>query len=129
MVGFPCCPQRNDEPNVGPWARFHDNAYDVEQDSFGYLLLDGRSAQSVSESDGARQSARLRYGSQGPLVEEVQEALARRGFYEGRVDGDFGPRTMRCVLEFQTTAFGPDADDGVVGPITAAALGVAWPTV
>jgi hypothetical protein len=129
VVGFPCCAQLANAPNVGPWARFHDHAYEIEQDSFGYILLDGRSAQSVCESDGAKLSARLRYGSRGELVEELQEGLKRKGFYEGAVDGDFGPRTMRCVLEFQTAVFGPDADDGVVGPITASALAIAWPTV
>ena len=49
---------------------------------------------------------RLRYGSKGPLVTRVQEALKAKGFYEGRIDDDFGIRTLRAVLRFQTTEFG-----------------------
>jgi N-acetylmuramoyl-L-alanine amidase len=71
-------------------------------------------------------SARLRFGSQGELVASVQDSLKERKFYEGVVDGVFGERTMRAVLNFQEAFFGQDADDGIVGPITARALGLAW---
>ena len=42
-------------------------------------------------------------------------------------DGDFGRRTLRAVLAFQTNVFGANADDGIVGPMTASALEIEWP--
>jgi hypothetical protein len=36
---------------------------------------------------------------------------------------------MRAVLAFQIAMFGPEADDGIVGPVTATALGMDWPKV
>jgi peptidoglycan hydrolase-like protein with peptidoglycan-binding domain len=43
----------------------------------------------------------LRFGSQGPLVEKLQRALEKERFYEGRIDGDFGERTIRAVLSIK----------------------------
>lgn len=74
-------------------------------------------------------SGRLRFGFTGALVEEVQTVLNNKGYYEGNIDGDFGPRTLRSLLDCQTATFGPSADDKIVGPITASALGVNWPQV
>ena len=73
--------------------------------------------------------ARLRFGSYGDLVVNVQEILKELHFYEGMVDGDFGPRTTRAVLDFQTNHFGLGSADGIVGPQTASALGIEWPTI
>jgi hypothetical protein len=128
VVGYPKCAKRGDKPNEGPWKVFHENAYGLQQDSFPYIVLEGRDAHRITQIGSGSLSPRLRFGSQGSLVEKVQNALQREGFYEGRIDGDFGDRTLRAVLAFQTAKFGPDADDGVVGPITASALGVTWPT-
>lgn len=74
-------------------------------------------------------SGRLRFGSRGPLVTEVQKALMSKGLYEGRVDLEFGNRTLRAVLAFQQSTFGKDQDNGIVGPVTAEALGLTsiWP--
>jgi peptidoglycan hydrolase-like protein with peptidoglycan-binding domain len=36
-----------------------------------------------------------------PLVERVQRALARDGFYRGTLDGLFGPQTRAAVVQFQ----------------------------
>ena len=71
-------------------------------------------------------SGRLRFGPQGGLVSEVKTTLEREQLYEGCIDGDFGERTVRAVLKYQTARFGPSADDGIVGPITASALGITW---
>ena len=40
---------------------------------------------------------------------------------------NFGWRTLSAVIQFQKAKFGLDDADGVVGPITAEALGVPWP--
>ncbi len=129
VVGFPRCKGRGDEPDVGPWKVFKENGYRLRQESFPYILLNGLDAKRVALSNAKKMSARLRFGSRGTLVEEVQTVLKDRGYYEGRIDGDFGPRTLRSLLDFQTATFGPSADDGIVGPITASALGISWPEV
>lgn len=125
IVGYPRCEGRANRPDVGPWRTFLTNAYDIPQTSFGYILLSARDA--IAVSSGAPTRQRLRFGSSGSLVSEVQQLLKDRAFYEGRIDGDFGRRTLFAVLAFQEAMFGPQADDGIVGPITASALGLQWP--
>jgi peptidoglycan hydrolase-like protein with peptidoglycan-binding domain len=107
---------------------FKDNAYSpsTTQDSFPYILLNGRDAQRISLS-GPDKLTRLRFGSKGELVSIVQTALQKDGYYEGRIDADFGNRTLRAVLEYQEATFGPSADDGIVGSLTASAFGIDWP--
>jgi len=65
----------------------------------------------------------LKEGSKGEDVLSLQRKLAEKGFSPGALDGDFGPGTEAAVLAFQQSE-GLLAD-GVVGPRTAAALGVA----
>lgn len=130
IVGYPKCVARNGQPAIGPWATFHKNAYALAQKGFHYLLFNGREVQQVAAQDlDAAAPAKLRFGSQGSLVEKLQKALEKAGFYEGILDGDFGDRTIRALLAFQRSAFGPQGDDGIAGPLTAAALGMQWPTV
>jgi len=40
-------------------------------------------------------------GDGGPRVTKLQEELAERGFYKGSLDGDFGPKTAKAVVEFK----------------------------
>jgi len=66
--------------------------------------------------------------SSGPDVNALQEALQAAGFSPGAIDGSFGPGTEAAVLAFQHSK--GLAADGVVGPKTAVALGLASiPTV
>jgi len=60
--------------------------------------------------------ATLTQGSSGADVRELQGRLKFLGFYDGAVDGDFGPKTLAAVKTFQAK-FGMKAD-GVVGPKT-----------
>lgn len=55
----------------------------------------------------------VKYGSTGKDVEELQGRLKYLGFYDGKVDGIYGWRTLRSVKWFQWE-FGMTAD-GVVG--------------
>lgn len=126
LVGYPQCQKRGSQTATGAWKIFKKNAYDISQKSFGYLLLDGREAFRVVSAGTEKVSARLRFGSQGDLVKKLQKALQNKSFYEGNLDGDFGERTLRAVLNFQTSSFGPNADDGIVGPQTASALKMTW---
>lgn len=127
LVGYPHCEKRGQRQATGPWKIFKKNAYDLTQKSFEYILIDGREAHRVASDGTSKISARLRFGSQGELVQKVQKAL--KDFYEGNIDGDFGKRTLRAVLKFQTSAFGPSADDGIIGPQTASALRIRWPNL
>ncbi len=55
-------------------------------------------------------------------VIEIQKALAAKGFDPGNIDGVWGRRTALAVRAFQ--AWKGLQVDGVVGPVTAAALGL-----
>jgi hypothetical protein len=126
VVGYPQCEKLGNKPDQGPWKIFKENAYTLPQTHFPYLLLTGRDAQKVVLSSDKQMPARLRFGSQGDLVSKLQTALKELNYYEGNVDQDFGKKTIRAVLEFQTIEFGENADDGIVGPITASGLGLDW---
>jgi peptidoglycan L-alanyl-D-glutamate endopeptidase CwlK len=69
--------------------------------------------------------ADLQQGMSGPEVTDLQNKLRDRGFDPGATDGSFGPGTEEAVGAFQRSQ-GLTAD-GVVGPQTAAALGLAAP--
>lgn len=126
IVGYPKCQSRNNSPDTGPWKTFKENAYAISQQSFDYMLLHGRDALKTASNSGSKLSSRLRFGSTGSLVGKIQGKLNALNYYEGKIDDDFGPRTLRALLEFQEDYFGDDADDGIVGPMTASALGVPW---
>lgn len=128
VVGYPACEQRGDRPDAGAWAVFRANAYEAEpaEAVYPYALLTGRDGFRVAET-GGRGMVRVRFGSEGELARRVQAALAASDHYEGRLDGLFGPRSVRALLAFQEAAFGAAADDGIAGPVTASALGVDWP--
>ncbi len=64
----------------------------------------------------------LQIGSVGARVRALQEALLAHGFNPGLLDASFGPGTEAAVIAFQRSE-GLLAD-GVVGPRTAAKLGL-----
>src|SRR5204862_6639463 len=64
----------------------------------------------------------LKEGAKGDDVLSLQRKLTEKGFSPGALDGDFGPGTEAAVMAFQQGE-GLLAD-GIVGPTTAAALGV-----
>jgi Putative peptidoglycan binding domain len=68
-------------------------------------------------------TTKLKAGSQGAQVKQLQRALAHLGHAPGAVDGIFGPLTEAAVMRFQTAS--KLVADGVVGPLTLAALGKA----
>lgn len=68
----------------------------------------------------------LRYGSRGNKVVTLQNKLKRWGYYNGAVDGVFGNGTRSAVIKFQQKH--GLAADGIVGPKTAAALGLSLST-
>ena len=64
----------------------------------------------------------LRAGSKGPQVKTLQARLASLHYGVGKVDGDFGEKTLAAVKAFQRAK--GLVIDGVVGPKTAGALGL-----
>lgn len=62
----------------------------------------------------------LTVNARGQHVLSLQTKLKELGFYESKVDGNFGANTMQAVIDFQKSK-GLNAD-GVVGPKTWAAL-------
>ena len=55
-------------------------------------------------------------GSTGSAVADLQRRLHAAGFYQGALDGDFGPQTKAAVVAFQKSK--GLAGGGVVGPTT-----------
>lgn len=64
----------------------------------------------------------LYWGSRGQDVKNVQWKLLQWGYYNGKVDGIYGAATYRAVRRFQSK--NGLKVDGVVGPETAAGLGL-----
>ena len=62
----------------------------------------------------------LRVGSRGALVVALQQRLSALGYWLGPTTGDFTDATQQAVFAFQKVA--SLARDGVVGPLTTAAL-------
>jgi peptidoglycan hydrolase-like protein with peptidoglycan-binding domain len=62
----------------------------------------------------------LRLGSRGPDVVQLQHILASLGYYNGPIDGIFGPRTFRAVQALQRE--NGLVVDGIVGPRTYAVI-------
>jgi hypothetical protein len=121
IMGYPKSASRPD--NLGPWKVFHDNAYTIKQDAFPYVLATGLDVLAASTAGGVTK-ARLRYGASGKLVEKLQKVLKGLDYYEGNIDGDFGERTLKAVIAYQTKQFGASGADGIVGPMTGEALKV-----
>lgn len=63
----------------------------------------------------------LKQGAKGDRVIALQKRLNEFGFSSGKLDGVFGKKTSEAVIDFQRQS--KLTEDGVVGPITSAALG------
>ncbi len=64
-----------------------------------------------------------RNGDKGMTVCQIQQTLIKLGYKPGKVDGIFGPNTEAAVRAFQAAR--KLTVDGIVGPITYGALGMA----
>ena len=83
----------------------------------------GSTTQPTNPSPPPVPTTTLKTGSNGTQVKQLQRALTQLGYKPGTVDGIFGPNTEAAVMHFQTAS--KLAADGVVGPLTLAALGKA----
>jgi len=66
----------------------------------------------------------LNWGSEGTSVRVLQRKLLAWGYYDGQVDGTYGPDTYRAIIEFQSK--NRIRVDSIVGPETWGALGYEW---
>ncbi|MEM9047178.1 MAG: peptidoglycan-binding protein [Pseudomonadota bacterium] len=114
---------------AGAWRRFIEPFQDRlgAQKRCAYVLFSAEEAQQMIRTRLAGKTVLLRMGSAGPLVADLQAALNAVAGASVAVDGDFGVGTFQAVIDFQTAVFGPDGDDGIVGPETAARLGLTLP--
>jgi hypothetical protein len=129
IVGQPKCQGRNNQPNTLYWKKFYDIIYQTSQQKFDYALFRFADAAAVASQGTAPMQARLRFGSQGNVVLDLQSKLEALGHFYTNKDGDFGRNTLKAVLEYQTKQFGADEADGVVGNNTAATLGLSLPLI
>lgn len=77
----------------------------------------------ISNIYGYSRAALSYYGSTGQEVTNIQSKLYTWGYYKGPVDGDYGYLTYQAIRDFQ--AKNGLYVDGVAGPETLAALGLA----
>ncbi len=68
----------------------------------------------------------LRQGSTGSAVAELQQLLQTKGFYSGKIDGDFGIGTTNAVLKLQKA--NGLTTDGIVGSSSWKALRAVIPS-
>lgn len=131
IMGIPLCEatQATQQDNRGPWKTFKDNGYAVQQNEFPYALFTSAEVYKVSSGAGTKMPVRLKFGSSGPLVVQIQKALAEMNYYDGEADGQFGPATFAAVKRFQTENFGVEATDCIVGPVTSQALRISFPAL
>lgn len=117
-------------PTTDPSMNFQSWATDTPAPNSGYVgavtpipgtSLSGVTATPTASPTATAASSVLKRGSQGSAVQNVQEALRRLGYFEGKADGDFGEYTENAVKSFQ--AQNGLTADGVVGSATLAKLG------
>lgn len=117
-------------PTTDPSMNFQSWATDTLAPNSGYVgavtpipgtSLSGVTATPTASPTATAASSVLKRGSQGSAVQNVQEALRRLGYFEGKADGDFGEYTENAVKSFQ--AQNGLTADGVVGSATLAKLG------
>lgn len=120
ISGYPKCQKIATES--GDWKNFRQNAYNISQQKFPYILFSGIELNRVINSIDKKQMQKLRFGSVGLNVKILQEKLKDKKYYNGNIDGVLGKTTFEAVLKFQTDQFG-NQDDGIVGNLTAQKLG------
>lgn len=64
----------------------------------------------------------VKKGAKGDLVQKIQKRLIELGFMPGKIDGQYGVKTTKAVVEYQKKA--GLKEDGIVGKMTAGALGL-----
>ncbi|MDB5519927.1 MAG: hypothetical protein JWQ17_6685 [Tardiphaga sp.] len=113
---------------LGPWKKFLQNAYGVEQHKFVLAVFEENEALRTAELGAAERVPSVRFGSRGALVQQLQKGLIAKGFGPGQPDGLFGNSTVVALRQFQLQIFGKGSTDLIAGAATAEALGISWPS-
>jgi N-acetylmuramoyl-L-alanine amidase len=115
--------------HTGTWAVFRAAAgldpADTESrwgERYAYVLLTGREARLVTQLGDVMPLRRLRFGSVGPAVGELQQKLIDAGHLAGTVDHTLGASTALAYIAWQQ-ARDAGAADGIVTPAAATRLG------
>ena len=118
-----------EDVHLGPWADFRASAgldpednHDKWGETYVYLLLNCRDAHIISQNSELDGFQRLRFGSSGSAVRELQTALVDLGYSDVPIDGILGPNTAIAYIQWQQLNYGGEAD-GIVTPETAKQLG------
>jgi len=129
IVGQPKCKGRGNLDNTGYWKKFYAIIYNeaVSQTHFNYSLFRYVDAEAAATMGEGLMDARLRFGSKGNIVLELQNKLKAKGYFHTTVDGEYGRNTLIAVMAFQKDTFGVNEADGVVGTKTASKLGLTLP--
>jgi peptidoglycan hydrolase-like protein with peptidoglycan-binding domain len=64
----------------------------------------GKPASPAAEPPSAKVPAPAPQRTPGDIITDIQRELARRGFYEGAIDGLYGPRTDAAIRDFERAA-------------------------
>jgi peptidoglycan hydrolase-like protein with peptidoglycan-binding domain len=129
VAGFP---NTNDgrTRESGPWAYFRQTAYALNQASFRYLLVRGAEAEAMSQDLKLKRPALIRFGSKGEEVRSAQKKMRELGLINFVPDADCGPLMQMGIIKFQIQRMGAQNADGILGPNTAAQLGLTkWPMI
>ena len=86
------------------------------------VVLAGYAVNNALQADNQSVQTLSKNGSRGEEVRKIQERLKAWGYYNGNVDGIFGPQTEEAVRYFQSKN-GLQVD-GIAGPATLAAIGI-----
>lgn len=113
---------------LGPWKKFLQNAYGVDQQRFVLAVFEENEALRTASIGVGQRGPTVRFGSRGELVERIQRGLAAKGFGDVSPDGLFGHQTLMALRHFQLQIFGKSGVDLIAGGATAEALGVPWPS-
>lgn len=127
VCGQPRSPDRNNQPETGPWRSFIENAYGTDQNRFVYLLFSHQELALLERTQEVTQL--VRFGSSGQAARDVQTALAAKGLLQEKPDGELGRLSLSALMGFQSKFIGPSAADGVCGVETAAMLGIKLPSL
>jgi N-acetylmuramoyl-L-alanine amidase len=89
---------------------------------FVYILLTGREARMVADQPNITGLARLRFGSSGSEVQQIQQALQSAGYHSGAVNAVMDAATTMAYIHWQQANYS-GAADAIVSQNDAANLG------
>jgi hypothetical protein len=117
------------DTHLGTWGSFRssagldpENNRDRWEEQYIYILLTCREARLTSQGEDPESLIRLRFGSIGENVLQLQVALLELGYNPGPLDGIMGPKTVSALIEWQRSIQNGQAD-GILTPVMANILG------